>query len=642
MIPTLGYFSLVFAFIISLSTIILPFLSKIIGISRNLNLSIIAVIISFIFILTSFFSLLYSYIISDFSLLNVFNHSHTSKPLIYKIAGTWGNHEGSMLLLVVILSFISTLFTLTSNYEHNIKLKVNIIQSLIIAAFLAFIIFTSNPFIRLFPPAANGLGLNPLLQDLGLAVHPPILYMGYVSFSIPFSVSIVALLNKNANKNWGQSLYIWIILAWSSLTAGIILGSTWAYRELGWGGFWFWDPVENAALIPWLSGTALLHSIISLKKRENLKIWCIFLSISTFILSLVGTFLVRSGIVTSVHAFANDPARGVFILMIISCVTILSFTIFALRAHNLRSNNSFAFWSRDSAIISSNLFLISCCFTVMFGTFTPIFYELLFKKTISIGEPYFTTTLAPSVLLILIFAAIAPFLSWQFDKVKRIKKLTQMNFIITIIVSSIIIYLTKIFTIFSIIFIIAAIFLIVSTLYFLIKKCRNKKTIWANISMILAHIGVGVLILGVVLVANLEEETQKFLSINDTIKLNNYEFKLKAIIYEEGTNFFTRKAKIYVTYNNNEITTLLPELRIYKVENSKTNESSIYSTILSNIYANIGEINHEQKLLVRIYYKPMINLVWLAMCLLILSGTVTIIRTLWIKYAYNIFTTSNI
>ena len=409
MIVELGHYALVMALAISLLQSVLPVVGAYRRDAALMQMAPSAAVASFVFVLFAFFALTVSYVTSDFSVQNVWENSHSLKPLIYKYSGVWGNHEGSMLLWILILVFFSALVALFGgNLPSTLKANVLAVQAWITSAFLFFVLLTSNPFQRLNPAPLEGRDLNPILQDIGLAIHPPLLYLGYVGFSVCFSFAVAALMEGRIDAAWARWVRPWTLAAWTALTAGIAMGSYWAYYELGWGGWWFWDPVENASFMPWLAGTALLHSALVMEKREALKIWTVLLAIMTFSLSLLGTFLVRSGVLTSVHAFATDPLRGVFILAILVLFIGGAFGLFAFRVQRLKQGGIFAPVSREGALVLNNLFLTTATATVLVGTLYPLLLESLTGAKISVGPPFFNLTFGPLMLPLLLAVPFGP------------------------------------------------------------------------------------------------------------------------------------------------------------------------------------------------------------------------------------------
>ncbi|AIL65360.1 Cytochrome c-type biogenesis protein CcmF [Rickettsiales bacterium Ac37b] len=649
MIAELGAFSLIIACILAWASASMLLLIPFKRAEHIAQVTTQTIILQCMFSILAFIILVYSFIISDFSIALVAKHSHTLKPLLYKITGTWGNHEGSMMLWVLELSIITTLFALTSNIPPLDKTIILSIQSLLIGIFLLFLIYTSNPFTRVFG-IQDGLGLNPLLQDIGLAIHPPILYLGYTSCSIPFSLAILALLKADLKIYIAYIMRPWITLAWLSLGAGIGLGSWWAYRELGWGGFWFWDPVENASLMPWLTSTALLHSIIVSIKQNALKNWSIFLAIITLTLSILGTFLVRSGILLSVHSFASDPTRGIFILIILAFITIGSLLIFAVKSHRIFSV-PVILNSKSGYILFATLFLVYGCFVVLWGTLYPIFYSLFTDQQISVAEHYFGITFIPLIPIILFLASLAPYLKW----VKHsITKITLYKFIFSLFSSiltiTILYYYFKIYTIISMLLLFSSTILIVNMCMLFLTRIKLFEVSVSNtiynivllpqsfLAMIIGHIAFAIMVIAITLNANLRIDTEQALTVGEKIQFAHYNSTLKKIDYGSDNNYFYKRAKLYISDKlGNEITTLYPEIRFYPVEQTKTTESAIYMHGHSDLYAILGDSNHnELKIPIRIYYQPMINWLWGSIILITISGIVAIIGQIakikFIKY----------
>ncbi|MFV9875895.1 MAG: heme lyase CcmF/NrfE family subunit [Rickettsiales endosymbiont of Dermacentor nuttalli] len=646
MIAEFGAFSLIIACILAWTNASLVFLMPFKRPNYIVQLTIKLSIVQCLFITFAFAILIYSFIISDFSLDIVAKHSHNLKPLFYKITGTWGNHEGSMMLWILELSILTTLFALIVTMENLDKIIIIAIQSLLIGIFLLFLISTSNPFTRIMG-IQDGLGLNPLLQDIGLAIHPPILYLGYTSCSLPFSLAILALLKKDLLQHIGYIMRPWITLSWLSLGAGIGLGSWWAYRELGWGGFWFWDPVENASLMPWLTCSALLHSIIVSIKQNTLKKWSIFLAIITLCLSILGTFLVRSGILLSVHSFASDSTRGIFILLILSFITIGSLLIFAIQSPKIVST-AIILNSRTIYILLSTVLFVYGCFVILWGTLYPIFYSLFLNKQISVAEHYFSITLIPSVPIILLLAAFSPYIKYITHHISRI---TLYKFIFSIFLSiliiSILYYGLKIYTILSILLLFSSIVLIINMCILFLTRIKLfeisiKDSLYKAISlpqsflaMIIGHISFAIMVIAITLNINLRVDIEHAIAIGEQIKFAHYIGTLKKIDYGAEHNYFYKRAKIYISDRfGNEITTLYPEIRFYPVEQTKTSESAIYVHGPSDLYAILGDSDYNDlKTPIRIYYQPMINWLWGSIILITISGIMAIIaQVIKIKY----------
>jgi cytochrome c-type biogenesis protein CcmF len=587
-------------------------------------------------VILSFTCLILAYVNSDFSLLNVINNSHTSKPLIYKIAGAWGNHEGSMLLMLLLLALMTNLFAFTSNFADEMKSQICAIQSIIIFGIALFIYATSNPFITVIDIPLNGNGLNPLLQDVGLATHPPILYTGYIASSLPFSATIIALLKEKFNQEFARNIRIWALFAWAFLTLGIGLGSWWAYRELGWGGYWFWDPVENASLMPWLISCALIHSVVVTEKKGIFGSWTALLSIVGFQLSILGGFLVRSGVVTSVHSFATDPTRGVFIFIFLSLIIIASMVIYALKSSAIiDSGNKGSLFSRQIIILFNNLFLVVGAFIILVGTMYPLIYEAIFSDRISIGEPYFLSTFMPLMLPLLFFVNFGSMISWDNDNIKRHLKIIIPSMIIGAIIA---IYIMQYFSSDNIlsglgICFASSLAIVIITRWFIATKIIKLgfdgivKTSIKFHSMCIAHLGLAIFVIGICSNYIGNYEKQLVMSPTTEVIIKTYKLKLINIDYGSSDNYLYRKAKFLLKSGDREIAYLEPQLRFYPVEQVYTPETDLSSSLFSDLYVAIGEIENKQDLHVRIYYRPFISWIWAGIGLMFLSFIIRIIHT---------------
>jgi len=568
--------------------------------------------------------LTYSFLHSDFSLKIVYDNSHTSKPYLYKFTGVWANHEGSMLLFVWLLVLLSTWFSLSSNYEH--KTSVLVIQSGITALLLLYVLFTSNPFITFAQAPANGKGLNPLLQDVGLALHPPLLYIGYVGFSLALSFAVIGL-NYGVNRHWAQCLKPWVSFSLSFLTLGIGMGSWWAYRELGWGGYWFWDPVENSSLLPWLTGMALLHCLVVVIARDTIKKWTVFLSILTFSLSIAGFFLVRSGILSSVHSFASDPNRGLFMLALLFIVAGGSFWQFARRAHSLMPGNELtSLTSRETGLMFSALLFIVLTATILLGTLYPIFLEVLTEGSVSVGKPYFIAVFIPIALPALLLAGIAPLLNWKKTCFKQVI-ISSIYPIFTFLI----IWLVLVFIIdewFSLMSIGLSIsgFLIVSMLRLYIERIRRTGHILQQpktfIAMIISHIAVAIIAIGVIASSVWKQEFEDVIIPGVKTKFAGHMVTLTHAEMLQVDNYATLKAHFEVTpIGQKETYKLTPERRIYLASRMPTTESSVISTWKSDFYIVIGEGDNISGYAVRMYYKLGVNWIWLG-CIMLGVGLI--------------------
>ncbi len=568
--------------------------------------------------LFSFFLLIYLHVISDFSVLNVFQNSHTTKPLFYKISGVWGNHEGSMLLWILVLTIFNYfIFKLYNTKNSSFVFKTLEIQSFITIGFIIFTIFTSNPFKRIYPEPINGLGFNPILQDPALAIHPPLLYIGYVGFSAAFSISVATLiLGLKKDFPWYSYMKPFVMVAWTFLTIGIALGSLWAYYELGWGGWWFWDPVENASFMPWLIGTALLHSLIIIEKKQSLQAWVLLLSILAFLLSVVGTFLVRSGILTSVHTFALDPTRGIYILLFIAILGGFSLILFGINSKKYSSNNYFSFFSKEGSILVNNIIMIVACATVFLGTIYPLVIEAISNNKISVGEPYYNSTVIPIMLPAILIMGIGPILSWgKENNLKLIKKIYPTIFM-TAVMTVLIFINYKSYSAIGVAGIILAFWIISNNLILLFKKKFSY-----SIGVIIAHLGVGLLILGITGSSIWQEEKIVKMKINSEIKINEYQIIFDKMEEFKGPNYLAIRAN-FLIYNKkkNIVANLNPENRFYPITGNFTSEASIHTNLFRDLYMVLGEGNIKDGWTIRIYYNPLVIWIWIGALVIFLGG----------------------
>ncbi len=591
------------------------------NIKYTLKFNCVVTLLLLVFTFLSFLLLTFSHIISDFSVLNVFQNSHTTKPLIYKISGVWGNHEGSMLLWILVLTifnyFISRFY---NNLNFSFITKALETQALIIVGFLLFTIFTSNPFERISPTPENGLGFNPILQDPALAIHPPLLYIGYVGFSAAFSLSIATLqINNNEKIPWYNYMKPFVLAAWTFLTIGIALGSIWAYYELGWGGWWFWDPVENASFMPWLLGTALLHSLIIVEKKKSLQSWVLLLSILAFLLSVIGTFLVRSGILTSVHTFALDPSRGIYILAFTALLGSYSLILFGRKSKNYSSNNYFIFFSKEGSILVNNILMTVVCAIVLLGTIYPLIVEALTNNKISVGEPYFNSTVVPIIIPAILIMGIGPLMAWgKEDKLKILKKILP-SLVLTTIMTITIFMFYRSFSLIGFVGVILAFWIISNNLIILIKKMKN-----FSIGMTIAHFGVGLLILGITGSSVWQNEKIVRMKINGETKIEKYNIIFDNIDEVSGPNYVAIKGN-FLVYDNkkNIITKLKPENRYYPITNIFTTEASIHTNIFRDLYIVLGQGNLNDGWVVRIYYNPLVIWIWIGSLIIFLGGIIS-------------------
>ncbi|TPN41096.1 heme lyase CcmF/NrfE family subunit [Mesorhizobium sp. B2-3-3] len=619
-----GHFALVLAFALSLVQTIVPLFGARLNNQRLMAVGGPVAVTGFALTALSFAALASAYANSDFSVANVWENSHSLQPLIYKITGTWGNHEGSMLLWVLILTFFGALVAaFGSNLPATLRANVLAVQGAIGAAFFLFILATSNPFIRLNPAPIEGRDLNPVLQDLGLAIHPPLLYLGYVGFSICFSFSVAALIEGRIDASWARWVRPWTLVAWMFLTGGIAMGSYWAYYELGWGGFWFWDPVENASFMPWLAGTALLHSAIVMEKRSALKIWTLLLAILTFSLSLLGTFLVRSGVLTSVHAFATDPTRGVFILCILTLFIGGSLALFALRASRLTAGGLFHPISREGALVLNNLFLTTATATVLVGTLYPLALEALTGDKISVGAPFFDLTFGPLMLPLLVLVPFGPLLAWKRGDVIAASQRLMAAFALALAAMLV----TGLFidgaSVFAALGIGLAVWLVAGALTDLAIKSGVGSVAPAVMvrrfaglprsvfGTALAHLGLGLTLLGIV--ATLSFGTEKILTMRagETVELSGHTLRFVGLYPAQGPNYSEDRGRFdLIGVSGSPVGEISSAKRFYPVRQMTTTESGIKTLGLSQLYISLGDESKDGSVVVRLWWKPLVTLIW--------------------------------
>ena len=577
--------------------------------------------IQFFFVVISFFGLIISFINSDFSNETVFNHSHTTKPLFYKISGTWGNHEGSLLLWLLVLTLFISIFLIKSNQQpKKYRIFTLLFQQIIIVGFFIFLIKTSSPFNYIFPTPNEGLGLNPILQDPALAIHPPILYLGYVGSSIIFSSALAAMVTSYVSKEWAKHIKKWVLASWVFLTLGILLGSIWAYYELGWGGFWFWDPVENVSLMPWFALTTLLHCVLVLEKKLILTSWVVVLSIATFTLSMCGTFLVRSGILNSVHTFANDPERGLYILIFLFILIFLSFFIFLI-FHKSENNNSKTFYllSKETSILVNNWFMMYFLSVVLIGTIYPIFLEVISSQKISVGPPFFNKLILPFLIPFMLAMAIGPKLKWIKSDIEDKIYLISF-FVISLILSVLIIRNLDINFLYNSILITAAFYLFFITLRdFFHRKYRN-------LSQITAHFSFSILILSILFNNIFSSEVITNLKINETYQAQNLKINFESIEQENKQNFKAIKGKFIVEDQSGLIEVMQPELRIYNQPNIVTSEADIKTNIFTDKFMTMNYVQNQDYFNIRYQVKPFMIWIWISTILLCFSGCLSLIR----------------
>ncbi len=620
MASLIGFYSLVFGLCLSFIVVLFSiknFRNSLVFDKKILSLT----FLQLFFVITSFLGLIISFINSDFSNETVFNHSHTTKPLFYKISGTWGNHEGSLLLWLLVLNLFIFLFLLKSKeQDKNYRILTLLFQQVIIIGFFIFIIKTSNPFNYIFPVPTEGLGLNPILQDPALAIHPPILYLGYVGSSVIFSATLAATCLNYISKNWAKHIKTWVLWSWIFLTLGILLGSIWAYYELGWGGFWFWDPVENVSLMPWIALTTLLHCILILEKRKILTSWVIILSISTFTLSMCGTFLVRSGILNSVHTFANDPERGLYILIFLFCLIFLSLFIFFFY-HKTEDNQKYDFFwlSKESSILVNNWFMMYFLVVILIGTIYPIFLEVINSEKISVGPPFYIKLIIPFLIPFLFAMAIGPKLKWIKSDIQN-KINLSIFFIISFFLSILIIKNLKVNFLVNTILVTSALYLfLVTSKEFLIKGINN-------LAQNLAHFGFSLLILSILFNNFFSTEIITNLKIGETFKSEKIHITFESIEKKEIKNYSSIIGKININDPKGLNQTLEPELRIYNQPNIVTSEADIKTNLFSDKFITMNLVQNQDYFNIRYQIKPFMIWIWLSVLLICSGGLISLFR----------------
>ena len=569
-------------------------------------------------IIVCFFVLIAAFIISDFSLITVYQNSHSLKPLFYKIAGTWGNHEGSLLLWAIILSIFSFLFLVyNKNHPKKFRLLTLIIQNILILGFLFFILFNSNPFSKISPIPSEGLGLNPILQDPALAIHPPLLYLGFVGASIYFSAAIASLITNYSEKSFSLSIKNWVLISWCFQTLGILVGSIWAYYELGWGGFWFWDPVENASLLPWFAMTALFHSLIVFERRNLFYFWVIILCLITFTLSVTGTFLVRSGILNSVHTFASDPTRGIYILIFLSLMIFGS--IFLLFQKYKKENYDLNRNSKETFILVNNWFMMFYLITVLLGTIYPIFTDALTDNKISVGPPFYNAIIFPVVVVFLLFMALGPKAKWIKNKFENIR----IYFLIltgAIGLNLAIIFFFKSYSLLSNFIIISALFLIIASLMDITKALKKNKLDFARI---ISHMSFGFLVLFIGLNDIFSLEKDYNIKLGETKKFDNYSIQLQNLDLKNYKNYQAVIGKLEIkNINSNQTNILNPEIRIYDKPKTLTYEAAIKTSLIKDYYLTMSNIDRSDYYNIKFQKKPLMAWIWISVIMIVVGGSI--------------------
>jgi cytochrome c-type biogenesis protein CcmF len=636
LIAETGHYALVLALALALIQSIVPLIGARLRDDALMNVARSTALAQLLFVGASFVALVILHVNSDFSVANVYENSHSMKPLLYKITGVWGNHEGSMLLWVSILALFGGLVAaFGNNLPLSLRAHVLAVQAWIASAFYLFILVTSNPFLRIANPPIEGRDLNPVLQDIGLAVHPPMLYLGYVGFSISFSFAIAALMEGRIDAAWARWVRPWTLVAWIFLTLGIAMGSYWAYYELGWGGWWFWDPVENASLMPWLAGTALLHSALVMEKRNALKVWTILLSILTFSLSLLGTFLVRSGVITSVHAFATDPTRGVFILLILCLFIGGSLSLFAVRATSLKQGGLFAPISREGALVLNNLLLSVACAVVLFGTLYPLVTEA-FDFKISVGAPFYNLTFVPLFALLLLAVPLGPMLAWKRGDLLGVTQRLLAAGVASLVAVALVWGWASGGSTLAPLAIGLGIFVIAGAMTDLaertglfrlpfvttLHRARGlPRSAWGSV---FAHAGLGVALIGIVCETTWNSEYIATMKQNDVAHVAGYDLKLDGLFQRQGPNYREMIAEFNVSRDGETLSIMTPSKRSFTTRGSSTTEAALMTRGASQLYVSLGDATAEGAIAVRIYHKPLVLLIWWGPVLMAFGGVLSL------------------
>ncbi|NIZ60777.1 heme lyase NrfEFG subunit NrfE [Sedimentitalea sp. CY04] len=635
MITELGHFALILAFLIAIVQMVVPLIGAYNRWPGWMAVAEPAAQAQFLFTAFSFGALTWAFVTSDFSLRLVVENSHSAKPMLYKISGTWGNHEGSMLLWVLIVTLFGAVASVFGGgLPPTLRARVLAVQASIGVAFFAFLLFTSNPFLRMVVPPFDGQDLNPLLQDPGLAFHPPFLYLGYVGLSMAFSFAIAALIEGRIDAAWGRWVRPWTLAAWVFLTIGIALGSWWAYYELGWGGFWFWDPVENASFMPWILATALLHSAIVVEKREALKSWTILLAILAFSFSLIGTFIVRSGLLTSVHAFANDPVRGVFILYILAIFTGGALTLFATRAQAMEAKGVFGGVSRESMLVVNNVLLAVSCFVVFFGTMWPIIAEMFFDRKLSVGPPFFNAAFTPFMVLLGIVLPVGSMLPWKRGKLGRAIWTLRYVFVLAVALGLAAWTMQTGRSLLGPVGLFLGSWMVFGAIVDLWSRTgrsglpgrlarliRLPRADWGKAC---AHAGLGITMFAIAGLTAWEEEDIRVVAVGQPFEVGAYTLTLEGVDRSRGPNYYATTANVRVTKAGQLVTMMKPEKRDYPVTRMPTTEAAIDYRFLRDLYVVIGDQQADGGWIVRTYIKPLANWIWGGCLLMSLGGLLSL------------------
>ena len=625
MIPEFGQYALILALCVAVIQAVLPLAGAHQGRREWLVLARPAAQTVFILLGLAFISLSWSFYTNDFSVLYVAENSNSQLPVMYRLSAVWGGHEGSLLLWIFLLSTWTFLVAqLSKSLDEFMVARVIGVLGLVISGLLLFTLFTSNPFDRLFPAAQDGRSLNPLLQDPGLIFHPPMLYMGYVGFSVAFAFAIASLLSGRLDAAWARWSRPWTTAAWIFLTLGIALGSWWAYYELGWGGWWFWDPVENASFIPWLVGTALLHSLAVTEKRGGFKSWTVLLAITAFSLSLLGTFLVRSGVLTSVHAFATDPSRGIFILIFLSLVVGSSLALYAWRAPKSSMGGKFSLTSRETFILLGNVFLVASAASVLLGTLYPLLIDALNLGKISVGPPYFNSVFVPLTAPLLVLMGIGPWTNWKNTNLVTVIKRLWLAALVAILAAIIIPIAMGGFTWLTGLGFLLAFWVIASGCMQIVRQAKLGKPTRSFMGMQVAHLGMAVFVIGVTMVGGYQQEKDVRMAIGDTVTVGGYQIQMKGVGPVPGPNYLAMRGTFSLMRDGKVEATMLPEKRSYFSSTMPMTEAAINTGITRDIYVSLGEELEDKSWAVRVYYKPFVDWIWGGALLMALGGLLAI------------------
>ncbi|MCS6786886.1 MAG: heme lyase CcmF/NrfE family subunit [Thiobacillaceae bacterium] len=630
MIPELGHFALIVALLLALVQGVLPLVGAHRGNATLMAVARPAAHGQFVFVALAFAALAYSFLTNDFSVENVARNSYSRLPEVYRFTATWGSHEGSLLLWTLILAFWTVAVTVFSRHlPQDMAARVIGVMGLVSVGFLAFMLFTSNPFLRLLPPVPEGNDMNPLLQDPGMVIHPPMLYMGYVGFSVAFAFAIAALLSGKLDAAWARWSRPWTTVAWLFLTLGIALGSWWAYYELGWGGWWFWDPTENASFMPWLAGTALIHSLAVTEKRGAFKSWTVLLAITTFSLSLLGTFLVRSGVLSSVHAFATDPGRGVFILAFLAIVIGGSLLLYAWRAPHLMTGGGFTWFSREALLLANNVLLMAAMATVLLGTLYPLFMDALGLGKISVGPPYFNAVFIPLIAPVLFLTAVGPLTRWKGDSLPSLALRLKWAFAVALAVAALLPLTLDGMKPWASLGLFLALWILFGVAMGFVERLKHAQGGWAARlaglprafwGMQIAHTGLAVVVIGATVVSNYEAQRDVRMAAGDHVDLAGYRFLFMGAEPREGPNYSAMRGTMEVWRGERKVAVVHPEKRKYHASGMVMTEAGIDYGVFRDVYVSLGEPLDETTWVVQVYYKPFVGWLWGGAALLALGG----------------------